>query len=103
MTLTESNFPARDRMNDRVVREVQYTGPASYTTGGESVNSAADLGMGEVFGVYGTIGDGSAIRIPFFDYTNQTIQWFIPNTGAEVANGVDLSTFSGTLLFTGKG
>lgn len=103
MTLTESNFPSRDRLNDRLVREVQYTGPASYATGGESVNASADLGMAEVFGVYGVIGDGSAVRIPFFNYTTQKIQWFIPNTGAEVANAVDLSTFSGTLLFHGKG
>lgn len=103
MTLTESNFPARDRWNDRLVREEQYTGPASYVTGGDPVNAPTELGLGEVFGVYGIISDGSAVRVPFFDYTNQKILWFIPNTGAEVGAGVNLSTFSGTLLFTGKG
>jgi hypothetical protein len=104
MTLTETNFPARERWNDRLVREVQYTGPAAYATGGEDVNAPADLGMAEVFGVYGAvISDGTDIRVGWFDYANQTIKWYVPNTGAEVANGVDLSTFSGTLLFTGKG
>jgi arginine/ornithine N-succinyltransferase beta subunit len=103
MTLTETNFPARDRLNDRLVREVQYTGPASYATGGESVNAAADLGMGEVYGVYGVISDGTGVRVPWLNYTTQKILWFIPNTGVQVANAVDLSTFSGTLLFHGKG
>jgi len=103
MTLTETSFPARDRWNDRLVREVRYTGPSSYVAGGDPVNAPTELGMGEVFGVYGVIGSGSAVRIAFFDYANQKIQWFIPNTGAEVAGAVDLSTFSGTLLFTGKG
>lgn len=103
MTLNETSFPARDRWNDRLVREVRYTGPASYATGGDPVNASDELGMGEVFGVYGTISDGSAVRVPFFDYANQKILWFVPDTGAEVAGAVDLSTFSGTLLFTGKG
>ena len=103
MTLNETSFPARDRWNDRLVREVRYTGPASYATGGDPVNASSDLGMGEVFGVYGIISDGSAVRVPWLDYPNQKILWFIPNTGAQVAGAVNLSTFSGTLLFTGKG
>lgn len=103
MNISETSFPARDRLNDRLVREVRYTGPASYVTGGDPVNAANELGMGEVYGVYGGISSGSAVVIPFFDYANQKILWFVPNTGAQVANAVDLSTFSGTLLFTGKG
>lgn len=103
MTLNETSFPSRDRMSDRMVREVRYTGPASYATGGDPVNATSDLGLGEIFGVYGTISSGTAVRVPWFDYPNQKILWFVPNTGAEVAAAVDLSTFSGTLLFTGKG
>ena len=103
MTFVESNFPARDRLNSRLVREAVVTGPASYTTGGDPISPSNTLGMGEVYGVYGILTSGSAIRIPVLDYTNQTVRFFIPDTGAEVANAVDLSTFSGTLLFTGKG
>lgn len=103
MTFVESNFPARDRLNSRLVRENVVTGPTSYTTGGDPLDPDGDLGMSEIFGVYGILTSGSAIRIPVLDYTNQTVRFFIPDTGAEVANGVDLSTFSGTLLFTGKG
>lgn len=103
MDLNESRFPARDRWNSRVVRESRYTGPSSYATGGDPTKASADLGMSEVFGVYGTISDGSEVRIPWLDYPNQKIRWFIPDSDAEVASGVNLSTFSGTLLFTGKG
>jgi hypothetical protein len=108
MTLSETSFPARDRLNDRMVRQVRYTGPASYATGGEAVNSSADLGMAEVYAVEGCIGNlsgavSTAIRVPFLDYANQKVQWFVPNTGAEVAGAVDLSTFVGTLTFYGKG
>lgn len=98
-----SNFPRNDRLNDRMVREVQATGPTSYATGGDAVD-AASLGLGTIFGVYGvlTSGTGGAIRIPVLDFTNQKIWFFIPNTGAEVANAIDLSSYTGTLLFTGK-
>lgn len=104
MNISETSFPARDRLNDRMVRQVRYTGPASYATGGDPVAATTDLGMGEVFAVTGSlIGSGSAVRLVFFDYTNQKLQMFVPNTGAEVANAVDLSGFSGVLTFYGKG
>lgn len=108
MTLSETSFSARDRLADRMVRQVRYTGPASYAAGGDPVNAPTELGMGEVYVVVGEIGNVSgavstAIRLPHFDYANQKIQWFIPNTGAEVAGAVDLSGFSGVLTFFGKG
>lgn len=105
MTLDETKFPARDRMNDRVVRQVRYTGPASYVAGGESVNATNDLGMSEVYSVHGTIGNNNglvptAIRLPMLDYVNQKLLWFVPNTGAEASG--DLSGYTGTLTFYGK-
>lgn len=100
-TLTVTSFPFRDRMNDRLVREVRYAGPAAYVAGGDPISGPTDLGSGEIFGVYGVISSGSAVRIAFWDYTNQKLQFFVPNTGAEASG--DLSTFSGTLLFTCKG
>lgn len=108
MNVSETSFPARDRMNDRMVRQVRYTGPASYVAGGDPVNASNDLGMAEVYAVVGNIGNvngvaSSAIRVPNFDYASQKLQWFIPNTGAEVAAAQDLSGFTGTLTFYGKG
>ena len=101
INMTAPNFPARDRMNDRLVMEVQYTGPAAYVAGGDAYTPGTDLPAGEVFGVYGHISDGSAVRIGWWNYTTQKLLWFVPNTGAEAAG--DLSTFNGTLLFTCKG
>lgn len=99
-TIDETKFAARDRLNDRLVREVRYTGPASYVAGGDPIGPN-DVGMGEVFAVYGVLGSGSAVRVAFWDYPNQKLQLFVPNTGAEASG--DTSTFSGTLLFHGKG
>ena len=106
MTLSETSFPARDKTATRMIRQVRYTGPASYAAGGEAVNGPTELGMGEVYGVKGTIGNNNgavstAIRIAHFDYANQKIQWFVPNTGAEASG--DLSGYTGTLTFYGKG
>lgn len=102
-TLTLTNFPFRDKLMDRLVREVQYAGPASYVTGGDPISGLDNLGAGEIFGVYGNISDGTSVRTAWWDYTNQKLMFFVPNTNVEVANAVDLSTFNGTLLFTCKG
>ena len=103
INMTSPNFPARDRWNDRLVMEVQYTGPASYVTGGDPYTPGSDLPAGEVFGVYGTISDGTSVRTAWWNYATQKLMFFVPNTNVQVANGVDLSTFAGTLLFTCKG
>ena len=101
MTFDETNFPARDRLNDRMVRQVKYTGPSSYAAGGDAFNTI-QTGMGEVYAVVGaTISNGSAIRVGWFDYTNQKLLWFVPNTGSEATG--DLSAYSGMITIYGKG
>lgn len=101
MTFSYTSFPARDRLNDRLVREVIATGPASYTTGGDPID-ADDLGMSEIFGVYGTLTDGTTVLALIWDYTNQKLRMWVTSSDAQVANGVNLSGFTGTLLLTGK-
>lgn len=101
MTFSYTSFPARDRLNDRLVREVIATGPASYTTGGDPVD-ADDLGMSEIFGVYGTLTNGTTILALWWDYTNQKLMMFVTATDAQVANAVNLSGFTGSLFITGK-
>ncbi len=98
--LTNANvFPARDRLNDRMVREVRYTGPASYAAGGDTA-LAADVGLSQIYGVYGVITNGSAVRVAIWNFTTQALQFFVPNTGAEASG--DLSGYTGTLLVTGR-
>lgn len=101
MSIDETKFPARDRLNDRMVRELRYTGPAAYPAGGDPINPSNDLGMAEIYGVYGMLTNGSAIRIPVWDYANQKLLLFVPSSGAEASG--DVSAYSGTLMFHGKG
>jgi hypothetical protein len=101
MNISETSFPARDRLNDRMVRQVRYTGPSTYVAGGDAVNASNELGMAEVYSVLGTISNGTAVLISHFVYSTQKIMFFVPNTGVEVTG--DLSTYTGTLTFFGKG
>jgi len=103
MTYDFTQFPVRDRMNDRLVREVICAGPASYATGGDNLSAPDELGLGEIFGVYGHLSDGVTILQLWWNYTTQRLLLFVTSTGVEVANAVNLSTFTGVLLITGKG
>lgn len=71
----------------------QYTGPASYATGGEAV-TAGDLGLGTVEFVDfdNPASSTPACRLVKYDYANAKVIWF-DLAGAEIANGTDLSTF----------
>lgn len=101
MTYTVTNFPMHERLNNRMVREVTAAGPTSYATGGDAIDAAA-LGLSQVFGVYGQLSNGTTIVVPFFDFANQKLMFWVMATDAQVANAVDLSGFTGTLLITGK-
>lgn len=103
MTFDYTKFPVRDRWNDRLIREVVCAGPASYATGGDNLDAANQFGFGDVYGVYGQLSDGTTVLQCWWNYTTQRLLMFVTATGAEVANAVDLSTFVGTLLITGKG
>lgn len=103
MTFDLTQFVARDRMNDRLIREVLYTGPVSYTTGGEDLEASEELGLGEIYGVYGTLSDGTRIVTPWWNYVTQRLLIIDVGGAAQVGSGADLSAFSGVLLITGKG
>ncbi len=75
----------------------EYTGPASYTTGGEAI-PADTVRMGTIHAVVGgTISDGTDVYLVWFDEPNGNLLVFVASTGVEVANGVDLSGFTGRL------
>ncbi len=77
------------------------TGPTSYTTLGEAA-SAASLGFHRITKVDVEFNASStpAVRAAKYDYVNGKLQYF-DQAFAEIAGGVDLSTFSGRLTVTG--
>jgi len=72
----------------------QYTGPASYVTGGEAI-AAGDVGMGVLeFFDFELATDGSSWRGIMYDHATGKAFWVVLSSGNEVANAVDLSAFN---------
>jgi hypothetical protein len=91
-----------DHSGSFIRRVAQWTGPAAYVTGGEDV-SPAIFGMGSIAAILITsITDGTTIRIGAWNRATARLQWFVPNTNVEVANGVNLSTFTGCVEVIGN-
>lgn len=70
-----------------------YTGPSSYTTGGDPI-VAADVKLGSIDMLLLELGRNAAhttFYLLAFNKPNGVIMWIVPNTGVEVANGTDLS------------
>lgn len=99
-TSSSAIHPVNDKSATRLRRIVRYTGPVSYATGGESL-TPDHTGMGRLHAIHGTISNGSAIRVGWYDRAAGKLKWFVPNTGAEVGNATDLSGYSGTLELIG--
>ena len=87
----------------RLLRWVdQYQGPAAYVTGGDSF-LPGEAKMGAIMAILGLIAtDGTNVIIGVYRPLLNTIQWFVPNTGVEVANGVDLSNYGALIEVIGR-
>lgn len=101
LNLTTTNYPFRDRMNSCLVRRATFTGPASYTTGGVEIDNTDDFGWSETHTLLGTITNGTNLYSLHLDRANQKVLVF-QGDGTQVANGTDLSGFTGEILATGK-
>jgi hypothetical protein len=77
----------------------QYTGPASYATGGDLID-ANDLKIGSIVDIWFTLAVNGAgtVRLLHYDGANGKIRWVVPDTGSEVANTTDLSGFQAFLF-----
>lgn len=102
LTLDYDNIVFRDRMNDRLVRQAQLTGPASYATGGIAIDNQGDFGWGETWNIQGMISNGTTYYGLFLDFANQKVKVVDLAGGIEVANATNLSAFSGYFTATGK-
>lgn len=77
---------------------VKITGPVSYTTGGFSLAGGSN---GIPIGTFQRVTfdgvfkktDDSAVLLPMWNPATQKVLLYVPNTGAQVANGVDVSTY----------
>jgi len=104
MTFTLDDNDGRNVIGNRRSVSGTYTGPASYATGGDSID-ADDLGLSSIRALtLGIAGDASNItpRLLRLNAAGTKIMWFVPNTGSEVANAPDLSAFTASLYAEGR-
>jgi hypothetical protein len=101
--VTINTYIARGMTTLGIYRAIPFkvTGPSSYTTGGHAV-AEAQLGLVPELMPDVELTDGTTTRVAVYNYTTGKYQAFVPNTNVEVANGVDLSTFTGRGLAVGK-
>ena len=92
-----------DRTGNFSRRVAQYTGPSSYVTGGDSFPPET-LGLGQIQVLLFELAINAAgtVRGLVYDTTNEKVLWYVLDTGAEVANGTDLSGFSARFEAVGK-
>lgn len=97
MTVASSVPDSHDRSAMKIIRYLLYTGPANYVQGGDTV-AADDVGLTAIDFV-NPIGNAfdktnSHMYLVGWDQSTGKLPWYVPNTGAEVAGGVNLSTFT---------
>lgn len=91
-----------DNTHAHLLRVARWAGPASYATGGEDLSPSV-FGLGKIIAITGLlITDGVTCRIGVWNIATQKLQWMVPNTNVEVANAVNLSTFSGSIIVYGN-
>jgi hypothetical protein len=91
---------ARDVMSTHKVLFFDYTGPSSYSAGGDSF-VPNDVGLGNIdFIDVAQAWNGSAVRLVTYDKTAQKLVWYVPNTGAEASG--DLSAYSARIMVVGQ-
>ena len=71
----------------------QYTGPASYATGGDTL-PPEQLGLGNLDALLFTVAtNGTVVILLAYNYTTEMVKAF-DMAGAEIANGTDLSAYT---------
>lgn len=93
-----------DRTEGALIRYGFYTGPASYVTGGETLNPE-ELALAKIHVLLlaeaAISSSPTAIRFPRYSVIQKKLQWF-EATGNEVAAGTNLSTFGARFVVYGQ-
>jgi len=105
-TIDKSIGAFHDSSNARIRKIGNYVGPASYVSGGDPI-AGADLGMGRIEHLdLGVASNGTLYRTVVYLPTGNTgagvIRWLDNTTGAEIAGGVNLSTYAVRFEAIGK-
>lgn len=100
MTLNRDAFPQPDKTDSTQRRNLTYTGPASYATGGDSLPPQS-IGLGKIHAILGlVISNGTNVYWGYYNKTTQKILWYSA-TATEIANTTDLSGFIGAFEVIG--
>lgn len=103
VTNPASGVDVLDKTYAKLVRwGLVYTGPVSYATGGDPI-LASDVGLGNIdFVDAGNAynGTNSTYMLAYIPSTGKII-WYVPNTNAEVAAAVNLSTYTAVISVVG--
>lgn len=101
VTIATTAVAPKDLSSTRRRQCLLYTGPASYPTGGDT-GLAAALGWGTVNALLGSvISNGTLTYLVWLNPATGYLMIF-DMAGAQVANGVDLSTFTGRFEAVGQ-
>lgn len=101
MTINRDAFPIFDKADATERRILTYTGPSSYATGGDSLTPES-ISLSKIGAVVGAvISNGTNVYWGFYNKTTQKLLWYSA-TATEIANGTDLSGFSGAFEVIGR-
>ena len=101
MTITRTIGNYHDASNGRVRKIGQFTGPASYTTGGDPLTGAA-IGLGAVEVILcEPFDNGTVIILSVYQVVAATMK-FYDMAGDEIANGTNLSAYNARFEAIGR-
>jgi hypothetical protein len=100
-TISRDAVQMQDKSGAKERRILAYTGPSSYATGGDTLPPQS-VGLSKIEAIVGlVISDGTNVYWGYYNQTSQKILWYSA-TATEIANGTDLSTFTGRFEAIGK-
>ena len=98
LSFTIGKHPYIDAGNIRLAHG-RYTGPASYTNPGGDAFAAADVKLSYLTAVlFGIAINAANDTTRLLVWKGSVVRWFVPDTGAEVANATDVSGFTAEFL-----
>lgn len=100
-TISRDACPIFDKSGTKERRVFQYTGPASYATGGDLLNPES-ISLKVIDALVGlSISNGTNVYWGYFNTSTKKILWYSA-TATEVTNATDLSAFTGRFEAIGR-